>query len=131
MKTGDDDFWSDEAFDAKLAVGEGILGVGTASYSRCKGELVVLDRKNDNLDFAHYDHVVEAGLKISSGILTILDCTSRDVQLQVSMEPGAYRVRIYSSNWASVVDDDGDDFYKIEVWPSNEADRTVLKQYGK
>lgn len=131
MRTGDDDFWTDEAFDAKLAVGEGILGVETASYSHCKGELIVLDRKHEKIDFTQYDHVVEAGLQVSSGILRILDCTGSEVQLQINMEPGAYRARIYSLNFASVVEDDGDDFYRIEVWPSKVAERTVLKHFGK
>jgi hypothetical protein len=131
MRTGDDDFWTDEAFNAELAVGAGILGIGTASYSRCNGELIVLDRENEKIDFTQYDHVVEAGLQVPSGILEILDCTGREVQLQINMEPGAYRARIYSLNFASDDDNDGDDFYRIEVWPSKEADRVVLKQFGK
>lgn len=124
-----DDFWTTEAFDSKLAIGDGILGVGTASYSRCKGELMVLDRKNDKIDYEQYDHIVEGGLQVPSGILQILDCSSRNVQLQINIDPGTYRVRVYSSNFASVIDDDGDDFYKIEVWPSEEVERLVLKQY--
>lgn len=130
LETGDDDFWTTEAFDSKLAVGEGILGVGTVSYSRCKGELILLDRKSDKINYEQYDHIVEAGLQVSSGILQILDCSSRDIQLQINIDPGAYRVRVYSSNFASVIDDDGDGFYRIEVWPSQEMERLVLKQYS-
>jgi hypothetical protein len=129
LETGDDDFWTTEAFDSKLAVGKGMLGVKTASYSRCRGELIVLDGKNDNTDYGQYDHIVEGCLQVSSGILQLLDCSGRKVQLQINIDPGAYRVRIYSSNFASVIDEDGDDLYRIEVWPSEQLDRLVLKQY--
>lgn len=131
MHTDDDDFWTDEAFDSKLAMGEGILGIGTASYSHCKGEIIVLDQAKDTAGFKQYDHVVEAGLQVPSGILSILDCLNRNVQLQIPVKPGTYRVRIYSSNFATVVDENRDDFYRIELWPSKEADRIVLKQYGE
>jgi hypothetical protein len=129
LETGDDDFWTTEAFDSKLAVGEGILGVGTASYSSCKGELMILDQKNDKIFYEQYDHIVEGSLEVSSGILQILDCSSRNVQLQIKIDPGVYRVRIYSSNFDSVIDENGDDFYRIEMWPSEEPKRLVLKQY--
>ena len=64
-----------------------------------------------------------------SGILQILDCSGRNIQLQINIDPGTYRVRIYSSNFTSVIDEDGDDFYRIEVWLSEEVERLVLKQY--
>jgi hypothetical protein len=44
-----------------------------------------------------------------------MDCLNRVVELEIKVKPGNYRVRVYSSNLASVVDEDGDDFYKIEI----------------
>jgi hypothetical protein len=51
------------------------------------------------------------------------------VELEMIVKPGAYRVRVYSSNLVSVEGDEGDDYYKIEVWPDVQMERKVLKQY--
>lgn len=127
--TSDEEFWTETASQTRLAIGDGILGVGTECYGHFKGELIVLDSKNDNVELSEYDHVVEGGINISSGILHILDCPNSHVELEIRMTPGQYRVKIYSSNLASVVDDSGDDFYKIEIWPDINMERVILKQY--
>jgi hypothetical protein len=81
------------------------------------------------VDYSQYDHIVEGGLNINSGILQVLDCPNSHVELEVKVTPGSYRVRIYSSNLASVEGDAGDDYYLIEIWPDIYQVRTVLKQY--
>jgi hypothetical protein len=45
------------------------------------------------------------------------------------MKPSTYRVRIYSSNLNTVDGDEGDDYYKVEVWPSVYKERIVLKKH--
>jgi len=73
---------------------------------------------------------VEGGLEIRSGILQVQDCLSSEVELEVKVNPGKYRVRIYSLNLDSVAgNDEGDDHYKIEIWPDVNMERTILKQY--
>jgi hypothetical protein len=61
----------------------------------------------------------------------VLDCPNNSLELEVNVSPGNYRVRIYSSNLSSVVDEDedGDDTYKIEVWQDDNMERKVLKRY--
>jgi len=126
---GSDKFWTQEAFDDRLAIEEGILGVGTECYGPIKAELILLDTRNDSINLIDYDHIVEAGVEIKSGVIQILDCPNSNVELELSVDPGLYRARIYSSNLASVEGDEGDDFYKIEIWPDNEIERKVLKRY--
>lgn len=128
--TGSDDFWTNEAFDAQLAVGNGVLGIGTGSYGVIHGELTILPKLSENTDFASYDHVVEGSINIKSGVVQILDCPNSTLELEAKVQPGSYRVRVYSSNLASVTDDNGDDFYKIEIWPAERSDRLVLKRYN-
>ena len=128
--TGDSGFWTEEATQFRLAIGDGVLGVGLECYGDFKGELAVLDKKTNHIEYGLYDHIVEGGLNIRSGILQVLDCPNSNVELEVKVDAGIYRVRIYSINLASVVEDSGDDYYKIEIWPDLNMERTALKQYS-
>lgn len=124
------DFWSEDAFREKLALANRGLGIGTQSYGNIKGEIELLEFPVTKIDYNIYDHIVEGGISIPSGELEIVDCPNMQVELCLKVIPGNYRVRIYSSNLSSVIDDDGDDYYRIEIWPSNELERKVLKQYS-
>jgi hypothetical protein len=125
------DFWTEEATQNRLALGDGLLGVGLECYGPFKGELLILNKKENHLELVKYDHIVEGGLEIKSEILQILNCPNLNVELEVQIPAGKYRARIYSSNLASVGDNDsGDDYYKIEIWPDTKMERTVLKQYS-
>jgi hypothetical protein len=126
--TGSNDFWTTEASSERLAVAEDILGVATECYGHVHGELTILNETPEvkNLDF--FDHVVEGGLEIRSGNLHVLDCPNNSIEFEVRLKPGNYRVRIYSSNLESVIDDDGDDYYTIEIWPDINKERLVLKR---
>lgn len=42
--TNSSDFWADEAFNSKLAMVHGIVGVGTHSYGNIKCEIEILDK---------------------------------------------------------------------------------------
>lgn len=127
--TGSEDFWTNKAFEDKLGISKDLLAVGTECYGNVKGELVILEKPIESIDYNLYDHIVEGGLELKSGNLQILDCPNSSVELEVKVKPGNYRVRVYSSNLASVIDDDGDDYYKIEMWPDDNMERKVLKKY--
>jgi hypothetical protein len=128
---GSDKFWTKEAFDDRLAIEDGILGIGTECYGPVKGEFEILIASNDNVALNKYDHIVEAGIEIKSGVIQILDCPFSNVELQVIIERGAYRARIYSSNLNSVDGDEGDDYYRIEIWPDTDMERKVIKRYDR
>ena len=130
-ETGSEDFWTESAFNDRLAIEKGILGVGAECYGPVKGELVLLEVANDRLNFVEYDHTVEAGLEVKSGMIQILDCPTSGVELELKVIPGIYRVRVYSSNLASVIGDEGDDFYKVEIWPDKALERRVLKRFSR
>lgn len=132
--TGSSEFWSEEAFLNKLAIERGIIGVGTHSYGNIKGEIEILDKPTENINFDLYDHIVEGGINIESGELQILDCPNNHVELSIKVKPGKYRVRVYGSNFSSVKETDlahdtDNDYYKIEVWKSENMERKVLKQW--
>jgi hypothetical protein len=128
--TGDINFWTEEANNSRLAIGDGILGVGLECYGSFKGELILLDSKNEDIKFSQYDHIVEGGINVRTGILQVLDCPNSNIELEVNVNPEKYRVRIYSLDLRSVKDDSGDDYYIIEIWPDTNMERAVLKQYS-
>jgi hypothetical protein len=128
--TASDNFWTDEAFNCRLAIEDGIVGVGLECYGPVKGEVELLDRFNVNINLINFDHVVEGSLVVKSGIIQILSCPNSLVQLELPVEATTYRVRVYSSNLASVDGDSGEDFYRIEIWPDSNKIRKVLKQYS-
>lgn len=94
-----------------------------------KGKLVLLNNPSVTNDFSCFDHVVEASIKIESGVIEIVACTSDDAELSIYVKNGEYRVRIYSSNLDTVVGDEGDDFYTIEIWEQEYSKKEVLKRH--
>jgi hypothetical protein len=127
--TNSNNFWTQEAFEQRLAIEEGIIGVGTECYGPVKGELTVLDAPNNDFNSDLYDHIVEGSIEIKSGELQVLECPSHTIALEVPLEAGTYRVRVYSSNLQSADGDGGDDYYVIELWPAPLDKRRILKQY--
>jgi len=131
--TGSDNFWSPEAYNCRLAIKDGVLGIGTGCYGNVKAELEILDNANDKFDSSKYDHIVEGGLELTSGVLQVTDCPNSKVELELNVVPGKYQVRVYSSNLDTVYIDDenGDDYYRIEIWPDDNMERKVLKVYNQ
>ncbi len=120
---------SKKSLNERLIIEKNALVVFTQSYGQVKGEIEVLEKMSAELDYSKYDHVVEGGITVESGELQILSWPGNETELEMKIKPGKYRVRIYSSNFASVIDDDGDDYYRIEIWPSDDMEKKVLKQY--
>jgi len=132
--TSDAEFWSEKAYNYRLATSIDVLGFGTQSYGNIKGEIEILDKQSINVDFEHYDHIVEAGLEIKHNELQVTDCPTNNIEVKIIVNNGKYRVRVYSSNLSSVLEPDlandtDDDYYRIEVWQDENMKLKVLKQY--
>lgn len=78
-----------------------------------------------------WDHVAEASLHLPSGQLEIHECTGGSLDI-LSVEPGPYRVRLYCGGLDTLSEDrlDGDDHYRLVLWPAPCMPVTVLKQYA-
>jgi len=79
---------------------------------------------------SEWDHVAEASLALPSGRMEIHECTGGSVDI-VPIPPGTYRVRAYCGGFDTLSEDrmDGDDHYRIVLWPAAPADVRVIKQY--
>ena len=129
--TDSPNFWSKPALESGLALEKGVIGVGIASYDRVSLEVEIYDIAPPVLDFDKWDRIIAGSIKIKTGYIQVLDCPNSEVQLDIKVEIGKYRVRVYGANFASVVGDNGEDFYRIEIWHAPYEKRNVLKKYDK
>ncbi|THV62042.1 hypothetical protein [Chryseobacterium candidae] len=80
------DFWNEKSFKEKLALTNGIIGVGVESYgNEIKGEIEILEKPNNNIDYDKYDHIVEGGINIQSGEIQILNCPDSHLELSLKV----------------------------------------------
>lgn len=79
-----------------------------------------------------WDHVAEASIELPSGRLEIHECTGESIDI-LSISPGTYRARAYFGGLDTLSPDrlDGDDRYRIVMWPAPFAPVEVLKQYAE
>ncbi len=85
-------------------------------------------------DLAAWDHVAECSLEVPSGRIVIAGCTDYlpdCARLQVA--PGIYRARVQYGALGALSEDglDGDDHYRISLWPAPAAELKIIKQYDE
>jgi hypothetical protein len=68
------DAWTDQAMANHLAVASDAVAIGTAVNVDVAVSVEVLDGPPVD-DAAEFDHVVEAGIRCSSGRLVVMGCT--------------------------------------------------------
>lgn len=132
--TDADDFWCPDADKRRLAIGEGLFGVTIMTYGNVTGYLSILLKKPDNF-LTDAKHIVEASIRIPSGILQIKNCTAYETQFELPIEKGTYRVRITTQKILHSKWENGQSVEKfvddtvIEMWKSNFAKPIVLKAF--
>ncbi|MGN6494321.1 MAG: hypothetical protein ACTHLE_20180 [Agriterribacter sp.] len=130
--TGSQDFWNTQAFDDRLAITDGILGVSLENDDTTANvEVELLYSKPEENDLNKFDHIVEESLCIKSGKLQILDCPNFQAELELNIEPGWYKVRVGSSNLAKAYQENPEDKYFIEIWQEDYSERKVIKRWHR
>jgi hypothetical protein len=130
--TSGPDFWTKEAFERGLAVADGVLGVGTASYGdiRCFFQFAYSE---PTLPLSPWQRVVEASIRITKGRYAILNCPDFGVEHEGTCPLGDYRLRVYGVFLDQLVEhtagDDYLDFYWLVLWPAPFSDARSLKTY--
>lgn len=106
-----------------------LLIVCTENYGPIKGIFYELNEERKDFDLDEYDHIVEGCIDVESGILQILDCPFSSIEFEIKINPGTYMVRIYFSNVPGYYldEDEGVEYYIIEVWPSKRMTKRILK----
>jgi hypothetical protein len=125
--TGADSFWTGESIRKMLATGPGLVGIGTGTY----GDVPVsiqLATSSPQEDLGKWDHVAETFIDLGSGRLHVTGCPDGPAGL-IKVEPGIYRVRVYSGKLDTVEDEQGEDYYRIVIWNDTPCQPRVLKQW--
>lgn len=122
--------WGEQAYVDRIAVGLGAIGVRTernllvpVTISRSDSE------PQDNQDA--WDHIAEASIDVPSSRLVISGPSSDfDAAPRFALPPGSYRLRVYYGGLDTISPDgiDGDDRYRVVLWPSEPAPPSVLKR---
>jgi hypothetical protein len=126
------DSWTPEAVDRLLAIAAGVVGVGTARNMPVPVVVEVNKSTPDDSDLSEWDQVNECSLEVSSGKLVIAGCTDYlPDATRIDLNPCSYRIRIHYGKVNSVTDPnapEGDDNYKIVMWPAPLGPVTIIKQ---
>lgn len=125
--------WTPEATDRLLAVAPGAIGVGTVRNMEVPVTVEVLEAEPP-LDTAGWDHVTQCSLHIASGILVVAGCTDYFPEAtRIPVAAGTYAARISYGALDSVSSDglDGNDHYRVQLWPGSDTLPQVLKQRAR
>lgn len=124
--------WTDEATAELLAVAPGVIGVGTVRDVEVPVEIEVL-KSEPVLELDRWDRVNECSIAISSGKLVIAGCTDYFPDAKrIKLAPGVYRVRVLYGGLATVSEDglEGEDHYKLQLWPGSAIEPVVVKAHA-
>ncbi|MBC7930741.1 MAG: hypothetical protein H7Z38_09300 [Rubrivivax sp.] len=122
--------WTEQAVSDLLAVAPGAISIGAARNKDVPVE-VEIHNSEPGYDSSHWDHITECGIDIPSGKIVVAGCTDYFPDAaRVAVSPGSYRARIYYGNLNLLSDDglDGEDHYKVALWPSGDASVRVIKR---
>ncbi|MFI5667429.1 hypothetical protein [Streptomyces sp. NPDC051704] len=132
------DAWPDQALADRLAVAPDALAIGTEANVEVSVTAVVLTREPHD-DSPEPDHVLEAGLDVSPGRVTVPGCTDHAPDAaRFELPAGWHRVRVSRSNSARAtragIDSDENpetaEKIRIQVWPAPKSSTKVMKRWS-
>jgi hypothetical protein len=120
---GESTFWSKSAYDSRVAIGPGVVGVRTSSAVFVPVSIGVSER--EAVSSAPY--VVEAPLRITKGIVRVFGCPDHDPGIAVRVTPGDYTIRV---EYSRVIEDGSEwwwhgDGYRITIF-SRRSERPII-----
>lgn len=122
--------WTDEDIENRSKTAANVVVVCPLRNMTVPVELVVHDSEPP-ADSLTPDHAVECSLALPTGHLQLHECTGGPV-LNLQVAPGTYRVRLIYRGLASISKSglEGNDFYKIELWPGTEHELQVTRRWA-
>jgi hypothetical protein len=82
------------------------------------------------LDLNAWDHVTQCSIEVPSGRIVIAGCTeSFPDAARIDVPPGVYQARVSYGALDALSDDglDGDDHYRVQLWPGPACPVCILK----
>lgn len=124
------DSWTQEATDRLLAISDGTIGVGTVRNMTVPVDVEVLDAGPQD-SFDEWDQVNECCVDVRSGRIVVAGCTDCFPDAaRIQVAPGMYRARVYYANLDALSEDglEGQDHYRVVLWPGDPTQPVILKQ---
>ena len=124
------DSWSEEAVERLLALAPGTIGVGTVRNMNVH-VLLELHHTAPELDLDSWDQVNECSIAVPSGRIVVAGCTDYFPDAQrFDLAPGTYRARISYGSLADLSEDglEGNDRYRLQLWPAEQDDLRIIKR---
>ena len=122
--------WTNEAVERLLALAPGTIGVGTARNMTVPIIVEVNDQEIiEEID--DWDQINECSIEVPSGRIVVSGCTDYFPEAARIIVPiGTYRARIYYGALNTIRNNglDGDDHYKVVLWPAPFAPLKIIKQ---
>lgn len=114
--------WNKENTELMLALGPGIIAVGTARNMTVPVK-VVIQETEPALELEKWDKVNECSVTINSGNIVVMGCTDYYPDAsRIKVISAVYRARIHYGQLAELSEDglDGEDHYEVILWPDTE-----------
>lgn len=123
----------DELMQDLVTVGDRIIAIGTVRPTEVQIIVEVLNDEPEEEDLEDWDQVVEASIDLPSGTMVITN-NIEDFELaaRVVLQAGTYRMRIFYGMLDEVDDEgfEGEDFYRIMMWPARMDGPMMLKKWS-
>jgi hypothetical protein len=121
--------YSDEDVARMVKVAENVVVVQPVRQMAVS-VTVTLSEIDPGVVAADWDHIVECSLRLPTGHLQVHECTGGAV-LDDYITPGDYRVRVLFGSLDSLSEDglDGNDVYRVDLWPAPAIPLRVAKQW--
>lgn len=122
--------WTKQSTEDLLLVSPKTITVGTVRDMDVPVTIEIHDGEPQD-DFALWEHINECSIDIPSGKIIVAGCTEYVPDApRISVKAGTYQARIFYGDLDSLRDDgfDGDDNYKIVLWPGEATEPKVLKR---
>lgn len=125
--------WNDKTYKNMAAVIDGAIGLVAARNMDVPVEILICESEQP-LDLDTWEHVVSCGIALYSGTLVVRGPSDYLPEAKkISVKPGYYVANLLYKGLNTLSEDglDGDDYYKIVLWPSVEIQKLkLLKDSG-
>jgi len=133
VRSNNPNMWSPTALlKERVATAPGAIGISTIRNLDVPVEVEISEVEPTGT-FDNWDQVVDCSIQVQSGWLILGGPGLDDDVPPISIKPGTYRARVFFGglNTLSADELEGNDRYRIVLWPGKETPVDILKKYAR